>query len=192
MRNLVLITCFLFLLTGCLVRSPLPEDIKKEVQANYRKYEEEISQFNEEKLSLQKQIVILEKTVEEMQKDLGEVKKLLADTQMRCQELEERLEKETVAVAITPAATITTTRLIAPDYLIETRISAVNLKSDLVILLIGVNDQVKVGMKFMVSRDGEVVGEITVNLVEEDWSSARIIRQDNDFYVGDKVILKVE
>ncbi len=181
---------------------PLPEDIREEVQANYREYEAQIAQLKTERDDLLKERNALQKNIGQLRRELNKLQQILIDSQARRKELEKLIEKipfqrpvtptRVITPLITPFEKITSTPAAPPERIINGKISGINLKINLVILSLGLKDEIKIGLTGNVYRDDKIIGEIAMDLVEQDWSSGHIVREDSSLRIGDQVVFKIK
>ena len=196
-NGLVWVTWFCFLgvcFSGCLLPPPLPEEVREKVQQNYQNYEDEISRLKSEKEVLVKELEALQEKINQLQKELNEIRPKLIEAEARRQEIERMIrlipspESGTTKPTIILPKIITSTPSVRVEPLIKGKILGINRETNLLVLSVGQNEQVKVGLTFNVYRKQTGIGEVIIDLVEQDWSSGHASRQDKEFQVGDEII----
>jgi hypothetical protein len=190
----------LLLSSGCLLPPPLPQEVREKVQQTYQNYEDEIARIKSEKEVLVKELEALREKISQLQKELNEVRPKLIESEARRQELEKLIRlvpppddtSGPIKPTITPSQIITSTPGVRVEPSIKGKILGVNRETNLVVLSVGQDNQVKTGFIFNVYRAQAKIGEIVIDLVEQDWSSGHSHQQDKEFQVGDEIILKNE
>lgn len=125
---------------------------------------------------------------------LGEERSLTADLQKNIENLQARVDEwEMINKYWLDAKGLNLQESLATVPPINGRIASVKDNLGFVILSVGANDSVKVGYTFVVSRGDEYIGDVTVDQVEDNSSSARIsfTKRGAQMRVSDEVTTKL-
>jgi hypothetical protein len=158
---------------GCRGPSQDLNRTEKRIRGNY---EEEIRSLAEERDRLKLQLK------EEMRIN-AEIKAELDELGRKLQELKTEMDKTgRESLKTKPGATA----LPPPVKSVSGEIRSVNKAGNIIIISLGRKDKIYPGLKLEISRGKKTIGEIVVDGVEEDWSTAHSISAQ-DIQIGDSV-----